>query len=108
MQKKNPKRVIFEYSASCNMSLKYNSKKDSIIFDHLSPTEPQLEGQFQYYCNDMSYDGFGFKHGRWNYGMDLDATNEKASKDKRYNDPHNSNTIHKSDVLIHNEKKKKK
>ena len=60
MPKKYPKRVIFEYNASCSMSLKYNSKKDSIVFDHLAPSEPQLEGQFQYYCPDMSYDGFGF------------------------------------------------
>lgn len=87
MQKKYPKRVIFEYSASCKMSLKYNDKKDSIVFDHLAPTQPQLEGQFQYYCGDMSYDGFGFKKGQWNYGIDLNAINNKDYKDKLYNDP---------------------
>ena len=80
MQKKYPKRIIFEYSANCSMSLKYNNKKDSIVFDHLSPTSPQLEGQYQYYCNDMSYDGFGFRKGKWNYGMDLNAINDKDEK----------------------------
>ncbi len=87
MQKKYPKRIIFEYSARCSMSLRYSSKKDSIVFDHLSPTSPQLEGQYQYYCNDMSYDGFGFKKGKWNYGMDLNATNDKDDKDKLYHNP---------------------
>lgn len=88
MQKKYPKRVIFEYSADCSMSLRYSSKKDSIVFDHLSPTSPQLEGQYQYYCNDMSYDGFGFRKGKWNYGIDLNAINDRDEKDKIYIDPH--------------------
>ena len=86
-QKKYPKRIIFEYSANCTMSLRYSTKKDSIVFDHLSPTSPQLEGQYQYYCNDMSYDGFGFKKGKWNYGMDLNAINDRDEKDKLYHRP---------------------
>jgi len=87
-QKKYPKRVIFEYSATCSMSLKYSPKKDSIVFGHLAPIEPQLEGQFQYYCSDMSFDGFGFKKGKWNYGADVNAVNEKDDKDKYYGNPH--------------------
>jgi len=105
IEKKYPKRVIFEYAATCNMSVRYNSQKDSIIFDHLAPTEPQLEGQFQYYCTDMSYDGFGFKRGKWNYGTDLNATNEKDDKDKLYNDPHNRNTSRQSDLIIDKKRK---
>jgi len=109
MKKKFPKRVIFEYSATCNMSLKYSNKKDSIIFDHLSPTSPQLEGQFQYYCSDMSYDGFGFKKGKWNYGEDLNATNEKDEKDKLYHDPHDrSQSKDQSNQYKDPNKKKKK
>lgn len=96
MQKKYPKRIIFEYSSTCSMSLKYSEKKDSIVFDHLAATEPQLEGQFQYYCGDMSYDGLGFKHGKWNYGMDVKALNEKDQKDKLYNDPHNKGKTNES------------
>ncbi|HEY0030640.1 MAG TPA: hypothetical protein VGC65_07775 [Bacteroidia bacterium] len=90
--KKYPKRVIFEYSATCSMSLRYSNKKDSIVFGHLAPIEPQLEGQFQYYCSDMSFDGFGFKKGKWNYGADVKAVNEKDEKDKYYNDPHDRST----------------
>lgn len=108
MQKKFPKRVIFEYAATCSMSLKYSNRKDSIVFDHLTPSQAQLEGQYQYYCPDMSYDGFGFKKGKWNYGTDLNATNEKDSADKLYNDPHNTKGTRQSNTLIKKVKKKKK
>jgi hypothetical protein len=108
MQKKNPKRVIFECAATCSMSLKYNTKKDSIVFDHLSPMEPQLEGQYQYYCSDMSYDGFGFKHGKWNYGMDLNITNDKTEMDKNYNDPRKLKSTHDSNTIILRGKNKRK
>lgn len=108
-QKKYPKRVIFEYSAECSMSLKYSSKKDSIIFGHLAPTQTSLEGQFQYYCSDMSFDGFGFKKGKWNYGADVNATNDKDENDKLYHDPHDrSTTNNQSNTVIQRKKKKKK
>lgn len=106
--KRFPKRVIFEYSASCNMPLKYNSKKDSIVFGHLAPTQPQFEGQFQYYCNDMSFDGFGFKKGRWNYGEDVKAVNDKDDNDKLYNDPHDRSPGSDQSDRIEKRKKKKK
>jgi hypothetical protein len=107
IDKKYPKRVIFEYAATCTMTLRYNSQKDSIIFDHLAPTQPQLEGQFQYYCTDMSYDGFGFKRGKWNYGTDMNAINERDEKDKLYHDPHDA-PVKQSDVLIDRKRRIKK
>jgi len=107
--KKYPKRVIFEYSANCTMSLRYSQKKDSIIFGHLAPIEPQLEGQYQYYCNDMSSDGFGFRKGKWNYGADVNALNDKDDRDKLYHDPHDrSTTSNESNTIIERKKKKKK
>lgn len=107
MDKKYPKRVIFEYSSNCTMSLRYNVIKDSIVFDHLAPTQPQLIGQYQYYCTDMSYDGFGFKNGKWNYGTDLNVVNEKEENDKYYNDPKNPTYNIKSNSILPSRKKKK-
>jgi hypothetical protein len=105
--KKKFKRVIFEYASSCSMSLKYNSKKDSIVFDHLAPENPSLVGQYQYYCPDMSYDGFGFKQGKWNYGEDLNIVNDKNHNDKFYNDPHNPKTTSNTSNQIVPKRKKK-
>lgn len=106
--KKYPKRVIFEYSATCSMSLRYSPKKDSIVFGHLAPTSPQLVGQYQYYCCDMSYDGFGFKKGHWNYGTDLNALNEKDEKDKLYGDPRDKSEGHNQSNQYTNPNKKKR
>lgn len=108
--RKYPKRIIFEYSATCSMSLRYSTKKDSIVFGHLAPTSPQLEGQFQYYCSDMSFDGFGFKKGKWNYGTDVNALNEKDEKDKLYGDPKDKSEGHSlsNEYKDPNKKKKKK
>ena len=106
--KKYPKRIIFEYSATCSMSLRYSNTKDSIVFGHLAPTSPQLAGQFQYYCCDMSYDGFGFKKGKWNYGADVKAVNDKDEKDKYYNDPHDISTSHNQSNEYKDPRPKKK
>jgi hypothetical protein len=102
------KRVVFEYDANCTMSLKYNKVKDSIIFDHLSPPQPQLEGQYQYYCTDFTYDGFGFKNGKWNYGEYVNATNEKNEKDNLYANPKNTKDAIKSNEIIKRKPKEKK
>ncbi|HET8964421.1 MAG TPA: hypothetical protein VFM99_11005 [Chitinophagales bacterium] len=108
MGKKNPRRIVFEYASTCTMSLRYSAQKDSIVFDHLAPTQPQLEGQFQYYCSDMSYDGFGFKHGKWNYGTDLNALNDKTDMDKLYHDPHKTPVPNQSDLFIDPKRKPEK
>ncbi len=94
------KRVVFEYDATCTMSLKYSKAKDSIIFDHLVPSEPQLEGQFQYYCTDFTYDGFGFKNGKWNYGEFINVTNEKNIRDAFYKNPEDAKNSIKSNEII--------
>jgi len=107
-QKRYPKRIIFEYSATCSMSLRYSSKKDSIVFGHLAPIQPKLEGQYQYYCSDMSFDGFGFKKGKWNYGMDVNALNERDENDKFYRDPHDRTTTNNQSNKVVDRKKKKK
>jgi hypothetical protein len=87
VEKKFPKRMIFEYSAQVVMSLKYNESSKMIVLDHLSPPHLGLQGQFQYYGPDFSLDGFEFKKGKWNYIQDIEARNKKNSKDNKYKDP---------------------
>lgn len=81
MRKKNPKRVMFEYSAELVMSLKYHSDKRMIIFDHLAPKDPMLTGQFQFYGPDFSYDGFQYRHGKWVFEEDVDVKNPRNKND---------------------------
>ena len=76
-QKASSRRVIFYYSAEVSMSLRYDSERKMILFDHLVPRSPELKGQFEFYGPDMSIDGFLFKKGKWLYQDDVDARNEK-------------------------------
>lgn len=90
MGKSVKKRVIFEYSAQVTMSLRYDEDKKLIIFDHLSPSNPSLEGQYQYYGPDGSYDALKFKKGKWILLEDFDARNKGKSNKKtlqKYNQP---------------------
>ncbi|MDP2388521.1 MAG: hypothetical protein Q8M29_19260 [Bacteroidota bacterium] len=79
--KKNPRRVVFEYSSEIAMSLHYNEEKKMIIFDHLAPRDPLMEGMFQYYGPDFSYDAFDLSKGKWKYVPDVDIKNIKNKKD---------------------------
>jgi len=85
--KKTQKRIIMEYSSRATVSLKYNEDDDLIIFDHLSPSQPSLEGQYTYYGPDGSFDAFEFKKGKWIYIKDIDARNGSNQSDKFYKNP---------------------
>ena len=82
------KRDIFEYKAGVFMSLRYDEEKKVIIFDHLSPSDPNLEGQYEFYGPDFSYDMLEFKDGKWQYVKNVDAKNEKDKTDKYFHTPH--------------------
>jgi hypothetical protein len=66
-------RIIFEYSARVVMGLKYDERMQMIIYDHLAPFKPQLEGRREFYGPDFSYDGFKLERGVWNFYPDLDV-----------------------------------
>lgn len=68
-------RIILEYAEQANVTLDYNKNNKMIVFDHLSPARPSLEGQFQYYGPDFSYDGFSFEDGIWMHKSDIDVSN---------------------------------
>jgi hypothetical protein len=85
--KKDPKRIIFQYSAEVTMSLKYYPRSQKIIFDHLSPRASDLVGQYQYYAPDLSYDCLKRKRNKWVLVEDIDARNEDSPADHKYNAP---------------------
>ncbi len=71
------KRVVFEYANMASMSLEFEPKRARIVFDHLSPEVPALEGVASYYFPDMSYDAYVYDYDReiWNLESDVIATN---------------------------------
>lgn len=82
--RKNPRRLIFEYSSEVSMSLKYNEKRKQIIYSHLAAKDPGsvLEGQFQYYGPDGSFDALELRKDKWITLEAVDITNEKNKNDK--------------------------
>lgn len=73
-------RVLFNFSARVNMSLKYNDLLSMIVCDHLAPAESKYTGMYDYYGPDFSYDGYEFVKGRWILRTDLDIKNPEPSK----------------------------
>jgi hypothetical protein len=68
-------RVVFEYSGEVVMTLRFNQELKMIVYDHLSPIEPALEGHFRFYAPDFSYDGYKWKRGMWIHQADIDVRN---------------------------------
>lgn len=80
------KRVVFEYANMASMSLEFEPKRARIVFDHLSPEAPALEGVYSYYFPDMSYDAYVYDYDRelWNLEADVIATNPEDVGERYY------------------------
>ncbi|MBC7745983.1 MAG: hypothetical protein H7096_12880 [Flavobacterium sp.] len=81
------KRVIFEYTRKASMVLNYDPITTTIIFDHLAPPDPNLEGKYDTYGPDFSYDGYKLSNGRLKFASDLKLENPPTNKDELFNDP---------------------
>ena len=77
MHNKVRNRVIFEYSARVSMSLRYDATKKRIVFDHLSPSKPSFEGNYEFYGPDFSYDAFAFIDNYWVLEENIDVRNRE-------------------------------
>ena len=98
-KKEVTKRATFEYSKKATMSLKYEDKYDRIVFDHLSPESPSMNGLYEYYIPDMSYDAYVFENDCWNLNEDVIAVNEpEKTTFKQYQLDRKSGEIKEEDV----------
>lgn len=78
------KRVFLEYSDKATVTLNMNHNLGAIVFDHLIPEQANLEGMYDYYIPDMTYDGYRWKNGMWSYVDDVVAYNDPNKKVKQY------------------------
>ncbi len=70
-------RVLLEFKAGVQVKLVYNSGIKTIEVPHLSPDNPSLVGQFQFYGPDFSTDAYKWENGKWVIYEDMDARNRK-------------------------------
>ncbi|MCB0409064.1 MAG: hypothetical protein KDD29_02525 [Flavobacteriales bacterium] len=90
--KKAQRRVIFTYSETAVMSLKYHEKDKRIVFDYLVPTASNLAGVFEYYGPSLNrFDAFVIDKGKWVYQQDVDIQMNRNLKDNFWKDPKGDN-----------------
>lgn len=73
-------RVILEYDAKASVALQYSQKNEQIIFDHLVPLKEGLEGLYEYYVPNGTYDAYSFKDNNWVFEKDVDIRNKEKNK----------------------------
>lgn len=72
-------RYILEYSNQVSVSLRYHANRKQIVFDHLTPMNPGVEGIYSFYVPDMSFDAFELKKGIWHLVQNVDIRGPKPS-----------------------------
>lgn len=70
-------RLVFEYAKQARMTIQYNEKEKQIVFDHLAPSSPTYQNQFEYYGPDFSYDALEYQKGKWVLVENVDVRNKK-------------------------------
>lgn len=86
-------RKVFEYGNDNKMRLYFDSLNQRIVYDHLSPAQPNLEGIYEYYGADLSYDAYQWSGNFWRYHADVDA--DKGSQKKKKDFKYDKNIIRK-------------
>ncbi|MBC7417466.1 MAG: hypothetical protein H7325_04850 [Pedobacter sp.] len=80
-------RLIFEYNKQNAMTLKSDLKAGMLVFDHLSPFNPDMEGKFEYYGSDGHMDGLKIIGGRLKLQVNVNLVNDANGNDEFYIDP---------------------
>jgi hypothetical protein len=82
MKDQTVKRIFFEHSEKAVMSLRFEEQYNRIIYDHLSPEAPGLEGFYSFYVPDMSYDALLLNNGKWTLKEDVIGVNQQETSEK--------------------------
>ncbi len=89
--KKIIQRAVFEYATDVTMSLKYFKDKNTFVLDHLAPSAQNslLDGQYQFYGPDGSYDAFKLIDNKLVYEKDVKQLNTTVNKKSKYSNIYN-------------------
>ncbi len=79
------KRIILEYNSNTSVSVKYYKKENRIIFNNLVPNRKDVEGLFEYYIPEGTFNSYNYKNGKWWLENDIDIRND--NKIKKYKKP---------------------
>ena len=79
-KKESQKRVILEYDSKTSISVKYHSKEEKIVFNHLVSPNKNLEGLEEYYIPEGTFNSYQYKRGKWWLQQDVDIRNQQKVK----------------------------
>lgn len=81
------RRVFLEYNSEYSVVLRHIKGEKRIVFDHLSPENPELEGIYDFYGPDFSYDSYRLNGSKWKFESNVVVNAERSRADNFYNDP---------------------
>lgn len=82
--KETKKRMFYEHSKKAVMFMNYESDRQRIMMDHLSPESPSMKNFRAYYVPDLSYDAFIFDKKKWVLKEDVIGVNPENKIEKQY------------------------
>lgn len=85
-------RVVFEYNKLNTMTLNLDKTVGMIVFDHLAPLSKEMEGNFEFYASDSSFDAYKVVGGRLKLVENVEMKNEPNANDEYYADPKDKQT----------------
>lgn len=80
-------RVVFQYNKLNSMTLTLDKPAGMIVFDHLAPLSPEMEGNFEFYASDLSFDAYKLIGGKLKLVENVEMKNEPNGNDEYYADP---------------------
>lgn len=86
-------RIVFEYAKKNSMTLAFDKKVNMIVFDHLAPFEANMEGNFEYYASDLSFDGYAISYPRLYLKENVEVRNDASNLDELYSTPRKATTL---------------
>ena len=69
------------------MTLTLDKSTNMIVFDHLAPFSPDMEGNFEFYASDLSFDAYKLINGRLKLIENVELKNDPNEMDELYADP---------------------
>lgn len=80
-------RIVFEYNKLNSMTLRMDKNEGMIVFDHLAPFDSNMEGNFEFYASDSSFDGYRLVGNKLKLMENIELKNEPTELDDFYVDP---------------------
>jgi hypothetical protein len=82
MKEETKHRFFLRFKEDAVVTLRYFEEQEQIVFDHLIPMQRIMEGVYQFYVSDFSYDGFQFSNWKWEFIEQIDARNQNDNTKK--------------------------